>query len=120
MSWVWTPRSEPLEPVGMTAQGEVARRLARRLRGRAQELAGVRAGDRLVILGPDLPWVDGVVYLGRQQPFHPVLTPTNLQPDWPLDWIAEVLKRKSAPPWAVLPELVIGLSRASRIEDDML
>lgn len=120
MSWSWSPRPEPLTPCGCTAAGPVALLLARRLLQAPRSLSGVRAGDRLVLLGDDLPWVDGVLYLGRESPLDPVLLPTHLAPDWPASWIGEVLRRRSRAPWAVLPQGVIGLSQASRVEPELL
>lgn len=116
----WHPRVEPLAPLAVAARGEVARKLARKLALRAHELTGVKAGEWLVVLGDDLPWVDGVVYLGKESPLDAVLTPTHLAPSWPTDWIARTLGKRSSPPWAVLPEVIVGLSRASRIEPELL
>lgn len=107
-------------PGGCTAVGPAALRLAERLLEAPRPLSGVQAGDRLVLLGDDLPWVDGVVYLGRESPLDPVLLPTHLQPDWPASWISEVLRRRSKPPWAVVPGAIIGLSRATRVEPEVL
>ena len=100
--------------------GSAAVKLARRLVERPLKLTGVRCEGRLVLLGEELPWVDGVVYLGREHPLDAVLLPTHLEPDWPVSWIAQALQRQSSPPWAVLPEVIVGLSRASRIESAVL
>ncbi len=120
MSFQWQARVEPLTPIGLCVRGEAARRLARRLIAQPRNLVGVHTRDALILLGDDLPWVDGVVYLGKEHPLDAVLLPTHLQPDWPASWIAQALQRQSTAPWAVLPDLIVGLSRASRLEAHIL
>jgi hypothetical protein len=73
------PREPPLEPVGVVATGPAVAALraaaVRRLRAGAD--LRVAAGDAwLVVLGaPDeLPWADGVRYVGRD---GPLLVPTT-------------------------------------------
>ncbi|MCB9694928.1 MAG: hypothetical protein H6736_24245, partial [Alphaproteobacteria bacterium] len=60
----WSLRDVPLAPVGMLATGAAAARLAERV-SRRRDLRGVVTDDVLVVLGTDLPWVDGAVYLGE-------------------------------------------------------
>src|SRR5437868_15417633 len=70
----WRPREKPLAPVAVAARGFAALRLAQRLLAEDELLErfeGV-AGRELLVLQPnalqpctDLPWVDGVQYLGK-------------------------------------------------------
>lgn len=80
------PREPPLPPCAAVATGAAAIALARRLLAESdQTLAALRglAGDQLLaILGDerDLPWVDGVVYLGADPDAPRLLLPTALAP----------------------------------------
>jgi hypothetical protein len=85
-SVVWRPRLRPLKPVGVFARGPAARALAERLLARDDaalaRLRGV-AGDGLLALlgaGGDLPWTDGVSYLGRDPEAPLLLLPTTQEP----------------------------------------
>src|SRR5258707_596127 len=86
----WTVRPEPLVPVGVGACGLVSFALARRLLMMSDDdlgkLTGAAGDGLLLVLGPAelLPWVDGVVYLGRQEPTSSLLLPTTVVPDVPL------------------------------------
>ncbi len=77
----FAPRAEPLHPVAVAALPEHAPALAARLRRlsdeQLQRLSGVRADGALVVLGSDLPWVDGALYLGAQ---GALLLPTWAEP----------------------------------------
>src|SRR5690349_19443083 len=76
------PRAEILEPVAVAGAGPVARALARRLLryddDRLRRCSGIASTDILIALGePDqLPWVDGVSYLGRDPLAPRLLLPT--------------------------------------------
>ncbi|MFI1394655.1 hypothetical protein [Streptomyces sp. NPDC020681] len=71
----WTPREPPLPAVAAAAQGAAARALADAVRdglddGRTSRLRAARADDGWLIVlsddpaGADLPWADGVHWLG--------------------------------------------------------
>lgn len=86
----WAAREPPLEPIAVAGVGAPALALARRLLDRDDEhlgrLRGVAASGApamLVALGPaeELPWVDGVVYLGRDPLAPALLVPTILRPE---------------------------------------
>ena len=84
----WRPRFTPLVPVGVAARGSGATRLAHRLLHDPDSLSHYRAvggPGLLVILGEEaqLPWVDGVVYLGHDSQSPSLLFPTNLEPSVP-------------------------------------
>lgn len=120
----WQPRFTPLVPVGVAARGISATRLANRLLRDPDSLShykAVGAPGLLVILGEEtqLPWVDGVVYLGHDSQSPSLLFPTNLEPSVP----AALLERSLAAvhnqtgPVALLldPPSIIQLSEARTI-----
>lgn len=130
---VWRPRQTPLEPVGLAARGEAARRLARRLLRRDDEtlcrLSGVAALELLVLLGEaaELPWVDGAVYLGRDAGAPSLLLPATREPSAPLPLVERALLARArpagtAPPYAVLldPPLLASTVAARPIERPVL
>lgn len=93
----WSPRSEPLVPCACIARGPIARTLGHTmLTWDATRLARVKAcaGEGvLVLLGEsaDLPWSDGVVFLGRDPAAPHLLLPTNRRPDVPVDLFARAV-----------------------------
>lgn len=127
----WTPRDAPLAARAVAAVGAPARALADRLAALDDDALGAlaavasgaavgAAGDVLVVLGAvaALPWVDGVVYLGRDDAAPELLLPTALAPSVPPGVLAVAIRAAvSAPgPIAVLaapPRLVpCGVARA--------
>jgi len=109
----WRPRPVPLDPVGVAARGEAAKRLAQRLLARSDEalarLSGVASPDLVVLLGEAsaLPWVEGATYLGRDAHAPSLLLPTNREPGVPLPLLERALLARAAhlqvePPLAVL------------------
>ena len=71
----------------------------------------------LVILGEEkrLPWVDGVVYLGRDSQSPSLLFPTNLEPSVPAALLERSLNQRG--PCALLldPPSIVPLSEARTI-----
>ena len=122
----WNPRSTPLPPVGVAAQGAAAQGLANRLLGRTDEqlalLAGVQGDKLLIVLSEDstlLPWADGVIYLGRDPIAPSLLIPTTHAPSVPLPLLERALRHRfpeSTTPLAVLPpgDSVVSLSGCRR------
>ena len=118
----WLEREPPLVPCAVAAWGEASRALAHSLLERDDAglgaLAAVAGDSLLVVLGegPELPWADGVRYLGRDPDAPGLYTPTTLRPSAPAPLVERALSRHKevAAPFAVLPErsLVIPLSRA--------
>jgi hypothetical protein len=124
----WTPRGAPLVARAVAAVGARARALADRLAGLddaalgalAAVASGAASGAVLVVLGAAaaLPWVDGVVYLGRDDAAPELLLPTALAPSVPPGVLAVAIRAAvSVPgPIAVLaapPQLVpCGVARA--------
>lgn len=127
----FSPRDDSLAPVAAAGLGPVARALAGRLlRLSDDQLAALRgaAADGLVFVTGEtavLPWVDGVVYLGRDPDAPRLLLPTMLRPSAPLAAFERAIARHAAPapgPWAALadPPLVFSAADVCPIERDHL
>jgi hypothetical protein len=108
---VLRPRAVPLAPAAVVARGKAAAALASRLARRDDaalgRLSGVGAPGLLLLIGAaeELPWVDGVVYLGRDPEAPSLLLPTLLEPDVPAPLFERAIlarARGAAPPIAVL------------------
>ncbi len=82
----WLPRAEPLPAVAACALGPAAHALGQRLLHLPDEhrrrLRGVAGRGVLALLGDaeDLPWVDGVLYYGRDPRAPLLLVPTTRAP----------------------------------------
>ena len=105
----WRPRNASLQACAAAARGKVAKRLVQRLLRRDDaELArlhGVAAENLLVVTGgqDELPWVDGVAYLGRAPGARDLLVPTTLAPTVPESLLARaVAHARIQPPVAIL------------------
>lgn len=130
----WRPRPDPLEPAGVAARGAAARSLAARLLARGDEelgrLRGVAGPELLVALGAaaDLPWTDGVSYLGRDPDAPLLLLPTNREPAVPARLLERALLARAQelaglePPLAVLlaPDLLVSTAVARPIDRRVL
>lgn len=120
----FSSRVEALEPSAVAGVGEVARALAERLLlSTDQALAawtGVASSRTLVVLGASdqLPWVDGVTYLGRDARAPRLLVPTTLEPHTVTPEMFEAAVVTHAPklgfPLAVLvtPPRIVSLAQA--------
>lgn len=118
----WSQRPTPLAPAAVAASGAVAETLARRLLAeRAEDLvrcSGVAGPGLLLVLavGSDLPWVDGVVYLGRDPEAPALLLPVHRRPAVPLPLFERALLNAfpaAPPPVAVLSEPLLCASVAA-------
>jgi MoxR-vWA-beta-propeller ternary system domain bpX5 len=81
----WRPREPPLAALAAVALGDAAKKLGERLLAMGpdlERLKGVAGTAVLVVLGDShlLPWVDGVVYLGRDERAPSLLLPVTLEP----------------------------------------
>ncbi len=109
MTLDWLPRAAPLPIEGVAADGDAGRLLARELlrRGLCAEFQGLTAGDLLVLMGRDPPWVDGAIFLGqepdarglflpawRRPALHPMLLRRALQQQLQLDGPVLLLPRR--------------------------
>jgi hypothetical protein len=123
----FVPRPDSLDPVAVVGAGPAARALAQRLlwlpdAGLAA-LRGVAGAGLIALIGDTeaLPWVDGVVYLGRDADAPRLLMPTTLRPAVPPDIFERAIARHAGPaagPWAVLsaPPRVLSLADALPVE----
>lgn len=112
----WLPRPVPLPASGVAAIGDVARRLAERvLEGPLDGLSGVAGPGVLVLLGErdSLPWVDGVVYIGREAA---VWMPVHLAPDLDASWLAAALGEEGL----VWQERFVPLGKARPLDAEAL
>jgi len=107
--------------VGVAARGKDATSLASRLLRDPDSLLhykAVGAPGLLVILGEEtqLPWVDGVIYLGHESQSPALLFPTNLESSVPsalLERSLAVVHNNSGPVALLLdPPSIIPLSEA--------
>ena len=123
----FAPRADPLEAVAVAGAGAVARRLAERMialaDGALARLRGVAGADLVVALGEagDLPWVDGVQYLGVDLAAPRLLVPTAVRPTVALELFQlAVLRRAGAlrAPLAVMtaPRRIASVSGALPVE----
>lgn len=70
-----------------------------------QLYSGIYAPDIMLIAGPNLPWVDGIQYLGKHSEAPNLLLPTNLQCNVPLSILDKaVCQLEVEPPIAILPK----------------
>jgi hypothetical protein len=107
----WSPRTCPLSALAVAGVGPVALALARRvLEAGDAALArwsGVAGPGVLVLLGDteSLPWVEGVVYLGRDAAAPSLLLPCTLAPDVAPALLERALltRAQAGTPLAVLP-----------------
>lgn len=121
----WHSRLAPLSPLAVAAQGNVATSLAHRLLKESDDVLtrfkGVSGDGLLVILGPEelLPWVDRVIYLGRDHLAPSLLLPTNLEPSVPLSLFERSLTERYSDviPCALLldPLSIVPLTEARPI-----
>ncbi len=123
----WRPRPIPLSPCGAVALGAVATRLARYLSKCPQErldrLQGVAGTELIAILGTanDLPWVEGIRYLGKDSLAPGLLLPCNRKPILSVGLLAAAINRQETP-LALLdkPGRLIPLIQARPIERSLL
>jgi hypothetical protein len=111
------PREPPLAVAAVLARGTavVAALAARLLRSASSDATGTcsSSGDVLIVVGPSLPWVDGVVYLGREPSCPQLLVPTTRATSLPADLVwAAFAQRGARGPLALLDGLVNGPPRA--------
>ena len=112
MSTTATPRATPRAVTALVAEGPVARRLRARLRqlppAALADLRGVADATHVVLLGAPaaLPWLDGVLYLGRCPDAPTLVLPTAQDPTAPPGLLERALAAQLAPlpgPYALWP-----------------
>lgn len=102
----WRARDVPLAIGGAVAVGEVAQRLVGRILVDAEPMRGVVTDDMLVVLGANVPWVDGIVYIGREPEVPGLWMDTRLVPNVPV----ELLRRVQQSPFVWLSAHRIDLT----------
>jgi hypothetical protein len=118
----WRRREPPLAPRGLYARGAAAERLVRRLLAADDatlaRLEGVAGADLVCVRGAaaELPWVDGVEYLGVDAHAPGLLLPTRLVPDAPVELVRRALAARCPTPLALVPGLVVPLATARPLE----
>jgi hypothetical protein len=107
----WRPRVVPLTPCGAFAQATAVPALAQAMRAlptlQQARLTVVEHAAALLVLGAadDLPWSEGVRYVGCEDTAAQLLLPTLMQPNWPLDVLARACARRAAGSrWLLLDE----------------
>ena len=121
------PREDPLDPVCVVGIGAVGRALARVVRARishdGERLSGMVARDIVLFMGEAgrLPWVDGVLYLGRDPRAPRLLLPTQQGPSVPIDAFERAIRRRAphlAGPLAILlePARILSVAEARPVD----
>ena len=118
----WVSRVDPLAPAAAVATGDAAFALVRRVLALSEEhrlrLVCAASANVFVVRGEELPWVDGVAYLGVDPAAEGLLLPTTRRPDLPPDLFARAVYARfphAARPLAVLESrrvLPLGAARA--------
>jgi hypothetical protein len=127
------PRAEPLTPSAVLGLGPSALSLGSRLLelsdAHLQRLRGVAGEQLLLVLGAaeDLPWSDGVIYLGREPDAPELLLPCALAAEVPAPLLSRALSAHVAaagigPPLAVSlePPLVVSTEAAQQLSREAL
>ena len=111
MNLEWVAREHPLAPEACWAEGPVIQALKDKIvASTRKDLRLAQSDDVLVVIGPDLPWVDGLVYLGREGELY---LPTLWKPNVPIAWISARLRQLGPAPWALVRSgKVLELNRA--------
>ncbi len=113
MSVRWCVREQPLPPLAVVGRGVCARRLAERIIGRT-DLVGVVGAGLLVALGPELPWVDGVEYLGAEPDAPHLLFDCRVAPSVSASILSSAVRARvpGRVAWLSGPSLLVPLARA--------
>jgi hypothetical protein len=120
----WQLRSDPLTPTAVVGQAGVARALGRAILRRDDDalarLTAVAGDQVLLVLGEEamLPWVDGVLYLGRDPEAPSLLLSTLRRPSCSLALFerAVVRKLRTEGVVALVDSLIVPASSARPID----
>ncbi len=124
----WQNRFDSLQPLALIAFDDSAIRLKEKLLTFDDEkllnLQGVFAENLLFITGKseNLPWIDGGIYLGKDQNAPTIFLPTNLRPTIPIDLFEKSLLRKfvAQKPFAVVKNKIIPIGKMLPISRKIL
>jgi hypothetical protein len=122
----WVSRFDSLPPLALIAFDGAASRLKEKLLSFDDEklsvLQGVFAENLLFIAGEDLPWSNGVIYLGKDAQAASIFVPTNLCPNVPFDLFEKSLLRRFAAqkPFAVVGNRIVPVGKMRPISRKVL
>lgn len=124
----WQNRLDSLEPSAVVAFGQAAVNLKKKLLSFEDErlfrLRGIHAENLLFIAGnpEDLPWADGVIYLGKDALAPSLLLPTNRRPNIPLDLFEKKLLREfsAQKPFVAVGEKIIPIGEMRSVSRKIL
>lgn len=124
----WQNRLDSLAPIALVAFDEAAVRLKKKLLSFDDEkllsLQGVFGKNLLFVTGEsdNLPWIDGLIYLGKDALAPSVLLPTNLRPNLPVDLFERRLTRQFSDqkPFAVVGKRIIPVGKMRPISRKVL
>lgn len=125
------PRGKPLTASAALGVAAAASALVERLLEldpeRLARLRGVASADTVLVLGnrDDLPWCEGIAYLGHDPDAPELLVPCAVTPDVPAPLLLRALQQRFAklrPPCAVWlePPLVLSVADAQTLDPGRL
>ncbi len=122
----WQSRFDALSPLALIAFDAAAVNLKEKLLTFDDEQLsawqGVFGENLLFISGENLPWSDGVIYLGKDTRAASILVPTNLRPNVPFDLFEKSLLHNFAAqkPFAVIGDKIIQIGKMRPISRKVL
>lgn len=124
----WKNRLDALEPLAIIGFDEMAKRLKEKLLSLDDEklslLQGVFGKNLLFAAGQtaDLPWIDGVIYLGKDLQATSIFLPTNMRPEISLDLFEKTMLRRfsAQKPFAIVENRVIPVGEMRPISRKIL
>jgi len=124
----WRNRFDALQPLAIIAFGDAANRLKAKLLSlddeRLSALQGVFNKDLLFVAGEteNLPWADGVIYLGKDAAATSIFVPTNLRPNIPIDLFEKslLLRFAAAKPFAVVDNRIVSIGKMRPVSRKIL
>lgn len=114
----WRDREIPLAPRAALAEGPAVARWARRLLRAPDLSAWSGVGDRsaMFVSGEDLPWADGLLWLGVDPAAPGLYLPTTREPDVH----PALLARRIELPAALLPDRILALRHARPLARELV
>ena len=125
----WAVREPPLPAAAVVGRGPARHALIQRLLAyddaHLARLQGVASPELVAVAADtaDLPWVDGLVYVGQDQDAPSLWLPTTLRPDVPLDLLQRAILARapaSAAPVVVLVDGLIPMGGARPVTRERL
>ena len=124
MELTWQARPQALPVAGVVGLGAAGKALGERLLEEPKLAFRALAWDQgLVLLGDELPWVSGLIWLGREPDAPGLYLPTQVASTVDPSWVLQCLASQAQPPpIVVLPEpgLFFSLSHARSLDRSAL